>query len=78
MRFVFGVGSKLFFWETTLKKVAMRTSDDDSEEEEDFKAAPPMDPHGTLNCHAELSPQAIFDGASVRRFGFHGGEKPGG
>ena len=76
MRFVFGVGSKLFFWETSLKKVTMRTSDDSSDEdEEDFKPAPPQDPHGTLSSHLEISPHAIMDtedSARVRKFGFSG------
>jgi hypothetical protein len=73
MRFVFGVGTKLFIWETTIGQVAMRTTEDSpDEEEEDFKEAPPQDPHGTLNAHLELSPQAVYGEAKARRFGFHG------
>jgi len=81
MRFIFGVGSKLFVWETSVAKVKMRIAgdapDEDGEEEE-FEPAPPQDPHGTLSSHLELSPQVIYDSAQEkRRFGF-GSEKPGG
>lgn len=73
MRFIFGVGTKLFIWETSVSKVRMHVSGDTAEGEEDndtFEAAPPQDPHSTLNSHLEISPQAIMDGASARRFGF--------
>ena len=72
MRFLFGVGSRLFVWDTSVTKVSMRISDGgkSDDEEEEFEEAPPVDPHGTLSSHCELSPQAIFDGASARRFGF--------
>jgi hypothetical protein len=77
MRIVFGVGSRLFFWETSLKKVHMRTNDDSDDEAEEFEHAP-VDPHGTLNCHMEISPTAVYGSASAeRKFGF-GSEKPGG
>lgn len=77
MRFIFGVGGKLFVWETSVAKVKMRVAGEASEEEdEEFEPAPPQDPHGTLSSHLELSPQVIYEGAQEkRRFGF-GSEKP--
>jgi hypothetical protein len=79
MRIVFGVGTRLFIWETSVSRVAMRTTGDSDEEcDDDFKPAPPMDPHGTLSSHCEISPQAIYGEVNVRRFGFHGGKEPGG
>lgn len=76
MRFIFGIGSKLLIWDTTVAKVKMAVRGADDEEEEEFEEAPPVDPHGTLSAHTELSPHAIFDGATARRFGF-GSEKLG-
>jgi hypothetical protein len=71
MRFFFGVGTKLFMWDTSVAKVNMRVSGGDDEDEEGYEQAPPMDPHSTLNCHAELSPNAVYGGsASARRMGF--------
>lgn len=78
MRFIFGVGGKLFVWETSVAKVKMRVAGEapEEEEEEEFEQAPPQDPHGTLSSHLELSPQVIYEGAQEkRRFGF-GSEKP--
>lgn len=77
MRFIFGVGGKLFVWETSVAKVKMRVAGEaPEEEEEEFEPAPPQDPHGTLSSHLELSPQVIYEGAQEkRRFGF-GSEKP--
>ena len=76
MRIVFGIGSRLWFWETTLKKAVVRGSSgaEDEEDEDDFKAAPPQDPHGTLSAHCEISPSAVMDGARARarKFGFYG------
>lgn len=69
MRFLFGVGSKMFIWDTSVTKVTMRIAGGETEEEEEFESAP-VDPHGTLSSHCELSPQAIFEGGSARRFGF--------
>ena len=75
MRIVFGIGSRLYFWETTLKKAVVRGSSDagEDDETEEFAAAPPQDPHGTLSAHCEISPSAVMDGANARRFGFGGG-----
>lgn len=72
MRLLFGVGSKLFIWNTHVTKVSMKFASDIEEEEpeEEFEQAPPQDPHSTVGAHCELSPQAIFEGASERRFGF--------
>lgn len=74
MRLIFGAGSKLFVWETSVSKVTMRlagaAADDESEEEEDFKHVP-QDPHGTNGAHLEISPDAI--GAyGKRKMGFSG------
>ena len=72
MRLLFGVGSKLFIWNTAVTKVNMKfASDEEDESEEEFEQAPPQDPHSTVGAHCELSPHAIFEGASAtRRFGF--------
>lgn len=70
MRFLFGVGKRLFVWDTSVTKVSMRIAGDDTEEEDEEFESAPVDPHGTLSSHCELSPQAIFDGAKARRFGF--------
>lgn len=71
MRFLFGVGSKMFIWDTSVTKVTMRVAgSSDAEDDEEFEQAPPVDPHGTLSSHCELSPQAVFEGGSARRFGF--------
>lgn len=80
MRIVFGFGTKLYIWESSIGKVRMKTAGDASgegEDEEDFSEAPPQDPHGTLSAHLELSPQVVYGQAKARRFGFHGGEAPG-
>jgi hypothetical protein len=78
MRVVFGVGSRLFFWETSLKKVHMSVNGGSEDEAEEFEQAPPMDPHGTLSSHMEISPTAVYGSAKAeRKFGF-GSEKPGG
>lgn len=78
MRLIFGIGSKLLVWETSLARVTMRVagkSPDDEEEEEDFKHVP-QDPHSTNGAHLELSPDAI--GAyGKRRMGFSGSENTG-
>lgn len=71
MQFVFGVGSKLFVWETSLSRVRVKGSGEVSDAK--FEQAP-VDPHGTLSSHLEISPQAVFEGASQRRFGFCGSE----
>jgi hypothetical protein len=76
MRFIFGIGGKLFVWETSVARVTMRlagkSSEDDDEGEEDFKHIP-QDPHGTNGAHLEISPDAI--GAyGKRRIGFSGSE----
>lgn len=79
MRIIFGIGSKLFVWESSVSKVAMRVAGAASEaadDEEEFKSAPPQDPHGTLSSHCEISPAVMYDSAKARRFGF-GSEKPG-
>lgn len=80
MRIIFGIGSKLFVWETSVSKVGMRVAgESQADEEEEFEPAPPQDPHGTLSSHCEISPAVLYDTAKAgRRFGFHGGEKPGG
>ena len=73
MRIIFGIGSKLFVWESSVSKVAMRVASEssDTEDEEDYKAAPPQDPHGTLSSHCEISPAVLYDSAKAdRRFGF--------
>lgn len=74
MRIIFGIGSRLFVWETSVSKVAMRIAGSSEENDNDeFEPAPPQDPHGTLNCHAELSPSVVYDSAKAgKRFGFHG------
>lgn len=79
MRIVFGIGSRLFVWETSVSKVAMRVAGNREEEsgEEEFDPAPPQDPHGTLSSHCEISPAVMYDSAKARRFGF-GSEKAGG
>lgn len=70
------MGSRLFVWETSLNKVAMRVAGEQAAETEEFEQAPPVDPHGTLSAHMEISPTAVMDGA-VRKFGFHGSEVSG-
>ena len=80
MRFLFGVGSRLFVWETSVAKVCMRIAGDgaepDDEDEEDFKHIP-QDPHSTNGAHLEISPDAI--GAyGKRKMGFYGSEDSGG
>lgn len=76
MRLIFGIGSRLFVWESSVSKVRMKLAGESGEEES--PEAPVPDPHGTVNAHCELSPQAIFEGAKApRRFGFHGSEAPG-
>lgn len=73
MRFIFGIGSKLFVWETSIAKVAMRVAGEAPEldDDEEFETAPPQDPHGTLSSHCELSPAVVYDSAkATRRFGF--------
>lgn len=80
MRIVFGVGSKLYIWESTVGQVRMKAAGDAAgteDEDDDFKESPPQDPHGTLSAHCELSPQAVYGEAKARRFGF-GSEKAGG
>lgn len=79
MRIVFGIGDRLYFWESTVKRALVRgSSSAGDEEDEDFEQAPPVDPHGTLSAHMEISPTAVYMGAKARRkFGF-GSEKPGG
>jgi hypothetical protein len=75
MRFIFGVGSRLFIWDTSVSRVAMRvTGGHDEEDEEEFKEAPPMDPHSTNGAHMEISPSVMFDTGKARRMGFHGSE----
>ena len=76
MRLIFGVGSKLFVWETSITRVTMRlagaSAEDDEEDGEDFKHIP-QDPHSTNGAHLELSPDAI--GAyGKRKMGFSGSE----
>lgn len=68
MRIIFGAGSRLFIWETSVSKVKMAMG---GEAEETFDQVP-QDPHSTVSAHTEISPHAIYDGASIRRFGFHG------
>jgi hypothetical protein len=79
MRIVFGFGSNLFFWEGSFKRAQMRTNSSSGDEEgEEFEQPPPVDPHGTLSAHMEISPTAVYMGDSAeRKFGF-GSEKPGG
>jgi len=73
MRFLFGIGSKLFVWDSSITKVTMRLQGaNDDDEEEEFEETPPQDPHSTVNAHMELSPQAVYGEARARRFGFHG------
>jgi hypothetical protein len=76
MRFIFGVGSRLFIWDTSISKVAMRVTSSHEEEDdgEEFKEAPPMDPHSTNGAHMEISPSVMFDTGKARRMGFHGSE----
>lgn len=78
MRLIFGIGSKLLVWETSVAKVSMRIAGDTTEpdeEEEDFKHIP-QDPHSTNGAHLEISPEAI--GAyGKRRMGFSGSEGEG-
>ena len=78
MRLIFGVGSKLFIWETKVSKVAMRIAGEageTEEEEEDFKHVP-QDPHSTNGAHLEISPSAI--GAyGKRKMGFSGSKGSG-
>lgn len=75
MRLIFGVGSHLLIWDTSVSKVTMRVTSstaDDGDEEEDFKHVP-QDPHSTNSAHLEISPDAI--GAyGKRKMGFHGSE----
>jgi len=79
MRIVFGFGSKLYIWESSIGKVRMKAVGGESaEDEEEFEEAPPQDPHGTLSSHCELSPQVVYGEAKARRFGFHGSQKAGG
>lgn len=78
MRLIFGIGSKLLVWETSITRVTMRVagkSPDDSEEEEDFKHIP-QDPHSTNGAHLELSPDAIGT-YGKRKMGFGGSESTG-
>jgi hypothetical protein len=79
MRLIFGVGSKLFIWDTSVAKVTMRIAGDatepDDEDDEGFKHIP-QDPHSTNGAHLEISPDAI--GAyGKRKMGFHGSESAG-
>lgn len=70
MRFIVGMGSRLWVWETSVTPVLMRTRADDDSEDHDNTA---MDPAGSVNAHMELSPHALHDGATdPRRFGFYG------
>jgi len=78
MRFIFGIGSRLLVWETSMTRVTMKLasqSAEEGDEEEDFKHIP-QDPHGTNGAHLEISPDAI--GAfGKRKMGFSGSEGSG-
>jgi hypothetical protein len=78
MRFIFGMGTKLLVWETSVAKVSMRIAGEPAEDddyEEDFKHIP-QDPHSTNGAHLEISPDAI--GAyGKRKMGFSGSENAG-
>lgn len=70
MRLIFGVGTKLFIWETSISRVTMRVagSEVEDDEEEECKHIP-QDPHSTVSAHLEISPDAI--GAyGKRKMGF--------
>ena len=70
MRIILGFGHRMWVWETALTPVLMKRAGEVSEDDEDFKSAP-VDPHGTVLSHMEISPDAI----GLRgRFGFHGSE----
>lgn len=73
MRLIIGFGHRMWVWETALTPVLMkRASEAAAEDDEDFKSAP-VDPHGTVLSHMEISPDAIgLRGKS--RFGFNGSE----
>ena len=65
MKIIFGVGSHLFIWESSIAKVVIKTTEDALDSFEQL----PVDPHGTLSSHLEISPDAI--GAyGKRRMGF--------
>jgi len=79
MRLIFGIGSRMLVWETSVAVVRMRLAgapaEDDEEDGEDFKHIP-QDPHSTNGAHLELSPDAI--GAyGKRKMGFSGSEGTG-
>lgn len=77
MRFLFGIGTKLLVWETSVTKVSMRLSGEATEpdEEEEFQHVP-QDPHSTNSAHLEISPDAI--GAyGKKKMGFSGSESEG-
>lgn len=70
MKLIFGIGSHLYIWDTSVAKVQMQVRGAGSEDsEEEFESAP-TDPHGTLSSHLEISPSAIYEGANEWRFGF--------
>lgn len=72
MRFVVGIGKHMWIWETGVSHATIQASSAQAVAEEGFVD---RDPHGTVSCHAEISPHAV--GAYAKqRMGFHGSEVP--
>lgn len=73
MKLIFGTGSRLYVWETSLAKANVVNGQDGEAEMPEAGENPPVDPHGTLHVMAEISPHAVDEGArDPRRFGFYG------
>lgn len=70
MRFIFGWGNKLFVWENSVARVAMRVAGEAAEEGEELEEPLSHDPHSTVSAHCELSPAVVYDTAKAKRFGF--------